>query len=496
MIPILEERFPRARVLALHAEAPPAEEGPGPEGTGGAARWDPGLPLSPEDFLERELGNLAAGARTGGGFGAESIKIIEWRPSRDRYGERYLRLLAAAAAAVRRFDAEQRTLRAFGRRWLRNFFKNLRFSRYVAAARGLSLPVVVTGAGPSLEGSLEAIGSLWGQGDCLVIAASSSVPALFSRGIVPDLVVSTDGGGWALLHLYELFRRAGPGGAAGPEGGGWGLAASFTAGLPSQCNGIPILGIGDGSLWQTLVLRGLGIPHLALPQRGTVTATALDLALALSRGSVGIAGVDLETQDIRTHARPYSFDRLWREGASRFRPEYSQLFFRHRATREGGSHRIYAEWFASQLASYPGRLQTLGNNHPLFAGLPRMQVPEPSAPGAPGRSGGAGGKSGGGAGIFGGLGAGNEGAGGAARAGAALRAGNGRGRDPVSQALAILKAGLGDPAAGKTLAGELAPLLLSGEPGRPGVRESGLWAELESLARPYRGAAGGAGIGD
>jgi hypothetical protein len=487
MIPILTKRFPAARVLVLHAEPGPAEAGPGgspePRGKGdhGTAYWDPSLPLSPEGFLERELRDLAFGGPSGGGFGAEGIKIIEWRPGRDAYGERYVTLLAAAAAAVRRFDAEYRTLRAFGRRWLRNFFKNIRLPYYVPVCRPLSQPVVVTGAGPSLEESLDLIERLKRQEHCRVIAASSSAMALFRRGIVPDLVLSTDGGGWALLHLYELFRGTGSGDAVPPGGRPPGLAASFIASLPSQCGGLPILGISDGSLWQTLVLRGLGIPHLALPQRGTVTATAVDLALTLSRGAVGIAGVDLDTQDIRTHARPYSFDRLWRDGASRFRGEYGQHFFRRMALREGGSHRIYAEWFAAQLASYPGRLHTLGNNNPLFADLPRMTVPEPlrvekRPPGADetapaGESVDAGG-------IFG-----TE----AGRAAAGY--GAGRSGDPVSRALDILKAALGDPAMGKPLAGELAPLLLP-----DGRGETELWAELESLARPYLGASGPAGL--
>jgi hypothetical protein len=435
MIPILTRRFPGARVIALHVASPGEEALPVVSGflaeqNGTVVHWDPSLGLNLEDFLERELGK----ADLEGLLGAKPVKIIEWRPALNHYGRPYAEILAAAAAAIRRFDAGRRTLRAFGRRWFRNFFRNLPLLHSFPVYRELAAPVVVTGAGPSLEDNLPLIKKIQEQENGFIIAASSSVMALCRRGIVPDLVLSTDGGSWALLHLYELFR-----------GGPAPLAAAFSAGLPSQCGDLPILGISDGSLWQGLILRGLGIPHLILPQRGTVTATALDLAFILGRGKVCVAGIDLDTRDIRTHCRPYSFDRLRREGASRVHTEYSQLFSRCFAMKEGGSHRVYAEWFTSRLASYPGRLYTLGKNNPLFAGLPQ------AVPGT-------------------------------------LRLESGE--SPLSRlipvnasvpaALEILKTSLEDQETGPSLCGELGPLLL------PGIKNAGireLWEAVESLVR-------------
>jgi hypothetical protein len=198
------------------------------------------------------------------------------------------------------------------------------------------------------------------QAPLLVLAVSSAVPALKARGIVPDMIISTDGGGWARLHLNECFRGK-------PEP--WCYAAALTAALPSQCASSPVLAISDGSVWQNLVLMELDIPFIALPQRGTVSASALDLALALSKGRILFPGVDLSYRDIRTHARPYSFDRLWEEAACRFKPFYSQAFSRARDIDKGGSHAVYAAWFKKQLASYPRRLFSLGANNQVFSGL-------------------------------------------------------------------------------------------------------------------------------
>jgi hypothetical protein len=356
IIPPLKERFPRAKIIVLHLSdffiRASAEEA-------AAVVRGPGNGL--QEFLEREIPDTEA----------KTIKIVEWRPALAAYGEDYLRLLRETADFIKRTDANKRTVRGFGRRWVRNFFKNIGLLRITVYYAPLSRPLIVTGAGPSVEESASLIRKLKKEGG-LILASSSSVPALYARGLAPDLVISTDGGGWALFHLYEGLRGKI---AAKPP---FDLVANLSAALPSQCGDLPLLPISDGSLWQDLVLRGLGIPFITLPQRGTVTASALDLAFFLTRGRVFVAGVDLAHQDIRTHARPYSFERFREERANRFLPVYTQDFFRSRTIASGGSHDIYASWFSRQLAAYSGRLFSLGNNHPLFKDL---VSPDGEAPG-------------------------------------------------------------------------------------------------------------------
>jgi hypothetical protein len=215
----------------------------------------------------------------------------------------------------------------------------------------------------------------------------------------------------------------------------------MSAALPSQCAGLPILPIGDGSLWQALVLGGLGIPFLALPQRGTVSASALDLGFALSRGEVYLTGVDLSHRDIRTHARPYAFDRLWDEEADRLRPRYGRYFTRSREMNAGGSQGIYAAWFRGQLPLWPRRPRPLGGNSPVFGEggglLPPGEGEERPRP----------------------------------RAAPLPLAG-----DAASRGLELLLRALGDETLGARLGAELGPLLLPGEenPSLEDIREAAL----------------------
>jgi hypothetical protein len=121
-------------------------------------------------------------------------------------------------------------------------------------------------------------------------------------------------------------------------------------------------------------LENLGIPRQVLPQRGTVTATALDFALRCTNDGVFLAGMDLSNRDIKTHARPNALDRFKEDKAGRLDPWYSQAFVRAGQISASGSHRVYAEWFGGQLAAYPRRIRSLGKNNPVFDALP-LQTP-------------------------------------------------------------------------------------------------------------------------
>ena len=358
----LKKRNPKAKIISLHAE----EHGRSEDID---SQWYPETGKSVQDFLEKEIPDSEA----------LCVKLVEWRPALAVYGQRYLALVEEAAAFIRRSDANARTMKAFGPRWFRNFFTNLELVKKTIYPvppnfAPISLPVLVTGAGPGLEDSLPLIKNAGNR--IFILASSSSAAALEAGGLIPDMVISTDGSQWAKLHLYEVCRGEGRRRYTrrytrrySRRGRRCLLAAATTAALPSQAEDMPVLLISDGSLWQTLILNGLNIPFVALPQRGTVTAAALDLAFTLTEGDVYIAGIDLANRGIRTHSRPYSFDRLIEEKAGRVNPSYSQSYKRSSLLKAGGSYGVYASWFEKQLASYPKRLHSLGKNNPLFASL-------------------------------------------------------------------------------------------------------------------------------
>jgi hypothetical protein len=274
------------------------------------------------------------------------------------YKQAYVNLFSFAVDFIKRVDAGKRTTSAFGKKWVGNFFRNLGILRRTLLYKPMDIPFIITGSGPGLEKAIPVIQQK--QEECLLIAASSSVMALSHYGIRADIVMSTDGGNWALRHIYPFFRKQNNVENAAS------FAVNLCAALPSQCSSVPMLIMNDGSFWQSVILHELSLPSVIIAQKGTVTASAAELALALTSGNIFLAGMDLSVRDIRSHARPYAFDHLLYDSASRFTPVYSQSFIRSNQIQEGGSLDIYAAWFKKQLASWPKRIFSLGGNNEVF----------------------------------------------------------------------------------------------------------------------------------
>jgi len=334
----LQERFKESKILVLHIGSFPSKEN------------IPTLnikniePNEIQKFLELHIKESDI----------SSVRIIEWRASLEHYREAYVKLISQVVDFIKRSDASKRTTDAFGKRWVKNFFKNLKILNKNVLFKQTDIPVIITGSGPSLEEALPIIKEA--QKYCYVIASSSSLLALFNYGITPDITIATDGGSWALKHMYSFYRSK----------NSCALAVNLCAALPSQCYDTPILLINDGTFWQNIVLHELSLPSVIVPQRGTVTATAVDFAIHISRGSIYLAGMDLSVNDIKSHVRPYAFDQLLIEKSCRFSPVYSQSFLRSSLINSGQSLNIYASWFKTQLNSWPNNIFSIAGKHSIF----------------------------------------------------------------------------------------------------------------------------------
>lgn len=363
MVGPLKKKFPRSTIISIHCssfflikipkikEIVPAD-----------FQWSPASKLSLYSFLEQYLREEEL----------PWVKVLEWRPSLRAYQEKALDILKEVNGFLKIAHANERTQRAFGPRWFKNALKNSIFNHPTFILRKTTKPVLVVGAGPSVENQSSGIIDFQRGKKGIVIAVSSAVQALLERDVRPDLVVATDGGPWAQHHLFSLLRET-------SRGKPIPLVASLTAYLPSRIEGLPILFSGDGSLWQTLLLRSKNLPPFSLPQRGTVTATAIDMALALSDAPVFVLGMDLSHRDLQTHVRPYALDWYVEQGISRFSPQYSVLFERSRNIISGGSLDVYTRWFEQHRGLMQNRVYSFLPDHPflpfLNEGIPNASPP-------------------------------------------------------------------------------------------------------------------------
>jgi hypothetical protein len=304
--------------------------------------WMPGTEDF-EAFLEQHIEDAEAG----------SVKVVEWRPSLLAYGEAARDLFDRCASFLKRAAANSRTAGAFGRRWFKNALRFASAVEETLTLRPGNAPVVVCAAGPSLEAALPALKIGRDDNRCAIVAVSSAASALISGGIIPDLTVATDGGGWAPFHLFEPIRRRAR------------IAAALTAAVPSKAFASPLLPIGDGSRWQNAVCASKRLSPPRAPQRGTVAATALDIARSVTTGPLYLAGFDLGVKHEKTHARPNALDRFSVDGENRLSPSAGAYFARYRTSRDSGTLDIYSSWFRDHIRLLDRKMLLLGSDSPL-----------------------------------------------------------------------------------------------------------------------------------
>jgi hypothetical protein len=336
----LQARHPGARLVLVYYSREIFDRAEHPA----EACWHPGLPLGLADFLRRNVEELDL----------EGLRVMEWPASSRIFPD----ISRAANEAVRQVILELNgsfltTVRA-GRLWIRNTIAN-----YLSLGTSLAgkpcaenRPVLVAASGPSLEEAIALISRVRGQVD--LWALPSSCRALAAAGLRPDLVVMTDPGFYAMQHLRFAEVSCPLAMPLSAARGSWDLAVR-----QAGKTGVPLFLLDQPDFMGTPLLRSMGVAAPVILSHGTVAATAIDLARAFTRAPVIVAGLDMCSRDLASHARPGEFEQLLHAAATRLSPHASLAFSRAESqkmektptgdgARVSPSLRTYAGWFSGR----------------------------------------------------------------------------------------------------------------------------------------------------
>lgn len=236
------------------------------------------------------------------------------------------RLAPEAYAAVRRglereimrFWQNRLTLIAMGSLQVRNLLSNLPLLRDALdfSALSTSLPVVVAGAGPSLEESLPLLAEH--RGRFALLAVDTALPTLGACGITPDIVMDVEAQAANNADFLPAPARDPHPASAGPflacDLSVHPTAARLFAGRTCFFSSefAPL------RLWDRLA--GCGLRPAPFPALGSVGVAAVFAALRLSGAQVFLTGLDFAFPGSRTHARGSPFLLAALERVTRFEP--------------------------------------------------------------------------------------------------------------------------------------------------------------------------------
>ncbi|MCX7025850.1 MAG: DUF115 domain-containing protein [Spirochaetes bacterium] len=302
----MKRRLPHSLVLAVQLSS----EFRGMECQGSDFRWYPDSTMSLEDFLfDRLFGSFDGG-----------VAILEWRPCTSRFPEMSKAALDDVKRALDRCASERATIRYWGRRWFTNAAANtLAIGKTAFLESPGTQAALVVCSGPSAEEVLNGIREIPSASRPMIVCVSSALAACVWRSVVPDFVVATDPGFWGARHLDRAFPCDDD---QHPI-----IAAPLTASLPAAARSL-VLPLDTALPYEAGFLGALDCVALRCRPSGTVSGTALSLALTATTGPVFVCGLDLASSDIVSHASPSAFDPYVDGFSDRLKPSYSKRWER------------------------------------------------------------------------------------------------------------------------------------------------------------------------
>lgn len=281
----------------------------------------------------------------------EGLHILEWPPSAESFPDRSRQANTVISQLVRERNGSIVTSSAYGKRWIKNALYNFLFCNDYRYLTPGTKPICIVASGPSLNKSLPALKQM--RDSYQLWSLPSSLAALKSYDIKPDLVVFTDPGFYNRLHFYPFT-----GDTSLP------VLMPYSASRGLQKEDYPVILISQAYIFEDAFVQHLPFSPFSVPANGTVAGTALEIALRYTNLPIFFAGLDFCYVDIKGHVKPHSFDPIFFSHAGRTNPILTQRYARTRSqleTNTPGSnrdtlfkaplaHMTYAGWFSNRLS--------------------------------------------------------------------------------------------------------------------------------------------------
>ena len=259
-----------------------------------------------------------------GAMAFHRIEMIKFTGGFQLNGELYESLCHALRREIATDLGNVMTLAKLGRLYIRNFFCNLPLVSEFPSMECLSFgsaPILVLGAGPSLDETLDALDPCYAKAENRpfgIVCVDTCLGSLRERNIEPDLVVILESQHWNLRDFIGCR--------------GWNIAAAIDlSALPSSTRQLG----GNGYLfftpWTNLRifnrLSKAKLLPLTIPPLGSVGLTAVEISRRLTKGKIICAGLDFSFTADKYHARGSPGHRAGINIQTRFRRILNTIVF-------------------------------------------------------------------------------------------------------------------------------------------------------------------------
>ena len=280
-------------------------------------------------------------------FGEEELfssLFISWKPSENAFENEYIFTWNCIKSVLDKCKSIIGTISFFNKTWLYNSLRFYKYTKNYGIIKNISKDVLVTASGPSLFNQLDFIKN--NRKSFFLLALSSSLTALVKNQIIPDAILTTDGGYYAKRHLRILETN-------------------------NLFKNIPIIIPPEGKINNRLYESNLIIPliyedsidkkifdnlqnfFLIGKRNGTVSGTAAELALYLTNKKVYFAGLDLASSKGHSHTQENILEIDNSLNDFKLKSTENRII---PSTFPNGSLEIYRNWFSTRDKNFYNRV--------------------------------------------------------------------------------------------------------------------------------------------
>ena len=332
--PLLKKRYPVAKIICLRLFDKSIS-------FSDEAEWDAVIPLDAArlESLNQFLIDT---------FGEEKLlssALLIWKPAQNLFEQQIQIFIKEYKQTLEECKTLLVTRQFFEKKWLLNscsFISNIK--KQISKNRiKTEKPVVVCASGPSLKPCIPILKQ--NTDKLFIICLSSAVPVLLNNSIIPDIVLTTDGGYWAGEHLKELKKH-----------NDITLAAPVEAFIPKvilRKNPVITLKYNDSSSFiSNSIIEKSGLNSFEAVRNPTVSGTAFYFANSITTGKVYFLGLDLNGQKGFQHSQPNEIEKDNSIFDTRIKPNTQRNTASYL---NSGSLKIYQNWFMGLPANETGR---------------------------------------------------------------------------------------------------------------------------------------------
>lgn len=281
----LREKFPTSKLIAIQYNSAFNEFN---------SKWDNTITINSNTSIESLAEQIFSYI---GDEDAFSTLSISYKPSETLFQNEYLLTWKGIKAFLEKAEQVISTRVFFNKKWTKNIITFFSLVKNFSTIEKINGPIIITASGTSLNNSLSYLKKY--RNNYTLVALSSSISYLLQNSLKPDFCISTDGGYWANYHLRALLQNKDIPLVITPE-------SSCPKKILSNGKIIPLSytdSISDD------IFSFMNINCLKGKRNGTVSGTAVELCLSLTKDNVYFCGLELDKTIGFSHSQPNELEK-------------------------------------------------------------------------------------------------------------------------------------------------------------------------------------------